>query len=60
MLKQLAYTIISTLVFVLIITTLFSFFGVGFDMYGNYLLWIIALILFYTILPAKIKSVFDQ
>lgn len=60
MLKQLAYTIISTLVFVLIITTMFSFFGVGFDMYGNYLLWIIALILFYTILPAKIKSVFDE
>lgn len=60
MLKQLAYTIISTLVFVLIITTMFSFFGVGFDMYGNYLLWIIALILFYTILPSKIKSVFDE
>jgi hypothetical protein len=39
---------------------MFSFFGVGFDIYGNYLLWIIALILFYTILPTKIKSVFDQ
>lgn len=60
MLKQLAYTIISTLVFVLIITTMFSFFGVGVDVYGNYLLWIIALIFFYTILPTKIKSVFDQ
>lgn len=60
MLKQLAYTIISTLVFVLIVTTMFSFFGVGFDVYGNYLLWIIALILFYTILPTKIKSVFDK
>lgn len=60
MLKQLVYTIISTLVFVLIITTMFSFFGVGVDVYGNYLLWIIALIFFYTILPTKIKSVFDQ
>ena len=36
-----------------VITTLFSFFGIGFDVYGNYLLWFIALAILYSILPEE-------
>jgi len=35
------------------ITTLFAFFGISFDVYGNYLLWFIALAILYIILPKK-------
>jgi len=42
----------------LIITTLFAFFGIGFDVYGNYLLWFIALAILYAILPKKSGTLF--
>uniref|UniRef100_A0A6C0HGB0 Uncharacterized protein n=1 Tax=viral metagenome TaxID=1070528 RepID=A0A6C0HGB0_9ZZZZ len=43
----------------LVITTLFAFFGIGFDIYGNYLLWFIALAILYSILPKESGTLFN-
>jgi hypothetical protein len=47
MIKQLVYTIVITILLTFVITTAFSFFGIGFEIYGNYLLWFIALVVLY-------------
>jgi hypothetical protein len=59
MLKKLVYTLLLTLLLSFIITTAFTFFGIGVEAYGNYLLWMIALALFFSILPGKVASVFN-
>lgn len=59
MIKQLVYTIVITILLTFVITTAFSFFGIGFEIYGNYLLWFIALVMFYSILPKNVDSVFS-
>ena len=48
------FTIFSFIAFILIINAIFmvaNFFGVSFAVYGPYVLWIIALVKFYIILP---------
>ena len=44
----------------IVVTTLFSFFGIGFDLYGNYLLWFITLAILYMILPTKTGTLFQK
>jgi hypothetical protein len=44
----------------IVVTTLFSFFGIGFDLYGNYLLWFITLAILYMILPTKTGTLFQN
>ena len=39
-------------------TVLFGFLGVGFSTYGSYLAWVVALTVFYAVLPARVGSVF--
>lgn len=56
--KRLLYSIIGIALFFMILTSIFSFFGIGFDVYGNYMLWIIAIIIFYTILPQQGSTLF--
>ena len=58
-LATVAYTIISAVTLTLILTTAFSFLGIGFEVYGNYLLWFIALALFFAILPSKGGTLFN-
>lgn len=55
---KIIYTLVTLLLLSIIITTMFSFFGIGFDVYGNYLLWFIALGVFYSILPSETGTVF--
>jgi hypothetical protein len=54
--------IIYTLLFITILTpvavVIFDFFDIRFEVYGNYLLWFIALALFNAILPFKINNIF--
>jgi len=53
-----------TLLFIAILTpvgiVIFDFFDVSFEVYGNYLLWFIALALFNALLPLEIKNIFDS
>jgi hypothetical protein len=55
---QVIYILIGVSIFTTIVTVIFHFIGVEFKTYGNYLLWIIALALFYILLPSNEDSVF--
>ena len=56
--------ILYTLIFISILTpvaiVIFEFFDLKFEVYGNYLLWFIALALFNAILPVKTKNIFGD
>ena len=59
--RQLGYFALSiaTIVgFILAITTAINFLNIGFDVYGSYLLWGIALFIFYWILPSTSGDIF--
>ena len=47
------YMIISIIILVNIVSLFFNFLGVIFSSYGNYLVWFIAVVVFYFILPKK-------
>ena len=53
MLSQILYTIVISVLFIYVTGIAFSFFGIGFEIYGNYMLWLVALILFWSILPTE-------
>jgi hypothetical protein len=58
--KNILILFISVVLSSVVITTLFSFFGIGFDIYGNYLLWFIALAILYAILPKDTGFTFNK
>jgi hypothetical protein len=58
-LATIAYTIVSAVALTFILTTAFSFLGIGFEVYGNYLLWFIALALFFAVLPSRGGTLFN-
>jgi|TARA_R110001599_G_scaffold313914_2_gene521818 hypothetical protein len=58
-LATIAYTIVSAVALTFILTTAFSFMGIGFEVYGNYLLWFIALALFFAVLPSQGGTLFS-
>ena len=61
LLSQILYTILLSWLFIYVTSIAFSFFGIGFEVYGNYLLWIIALVIFWSILPSDMKgSIFSK
>jgi len=41
------------IMFLYVTTTILSFFGLGISSYGAYLFWIIAVVIFFLILPGK-------
>ena len=53
MLNQILYTLIFSVMLIYVSSVAFSFFGIGFEVYGNYMLWIIALAIFSSILPSE-------
>jgi hypothetical protein len=57
-LYKIIYSIIFISITVVAITTICSFFDIGFETYGNYLLWIVSLIIFFALLPSR-PYVFD-
>jgi hypothetical protein len=56
--KKTLMLIVIVVLLSIVIPTLFAFFGIGFDVYGNYLLWFIALAILYSILPKKSGTLF--
>ncbi len=63
-LKTNVYMGISVILLVNIVALLFNFLGVKFSSYGNYLVWFVALVIFYFVLPKKsglffVKKVID-
>jgi len=46
-------TVVTIIVFLVILTSILSFFSIGISYYLIFLAWFIALVLFYYILPSK-------
>lgn len=56
MLQEIIYTLVFSILLIYVSGIAFSFFGIGFEVYGNYMLWFIALALFASILPPTLTS----
>jgi hypothetical protein len=57
-LSNLLYTIVFIVILTPVAMVIFKFFGLTFIDYGNYLLWFIALALFYVVLPSGESNIF--
>lgn len=55
---KIVYILIGIILLTLTTTLTFHFLGIEFAAYGNYLLWLIALAIFYAILPSGDNSIF--
>jgi hypothetical protein len=55
-----ALVIVVAALMVYVAMGMFSFFDVGIDVYGNYVLWGLALVLFSVILPEKVDNIFSK
>lgn len=58
-LKKVLITLASTLFLLSVITQLFAFLDIGLEVYGIYMIWALAAVAFFLILPAKQGSVFE-
>ena len=56
--KTFLYILLSIIILVIVSATIFNFIGVDFSEYGNYLMWIIVLIIFYIVLPKSQSTAF--
>ena len=52
-LTKILYSIIFITLFIISAQTIFQFFDIGFDKYGNFLMWSVALIIFFALLPSR-------
>jgi hypothetical protein len=59
-LMQVIYTIFWTLLVVYITTGAFEFFGIGFDVYGIYMLWYSTLSIMSIFLPSNVGDTFNE
>ena len=55
---KIVLTLVGIYIFILSITSIAKFIGMSTDDYVNYLLWIVALVIFWLILPKNIGSAF--
>ena len=54
------YTILFITITVPVAIVIFDFFDIKFEVYGNYVFWMIALALFNALLPYKSKNIFHD
>jgi len=54
------YTLLFITISIPVAIVIFDFFDIKIEVYGNYLLWFIALALFNAILPVKTKNIFGD
>ena len=52
------YILIGVIIINMLVSLVFNFLGIEFSSYGNYLLWIMALGIFYMVLPSGKDSMF--
>ena len=58
MLKRVLISLVSVWAIVYIANQIFVFFGIGFETYGIYMLWVIAIMLLYSFLPPESGLIF--
>ena len=59
MFSRIAYGVISSITIFYIVGQIMTFFGIGFDVYGIYVLYLIALSLMYGFLPKDVGGMFN-
>jgi hypothetical protein len=52
------YILLGIIVMNMLVSLVFKFLGIEFAVYGNYLLWVVALVIFYAVLPSSGDSIF--
>jgi len=55
---KLVYVLLGAIIMTMLLSLVFNFLGIEFASYGNYLLWFVALAIFYAILPSGNDSLF--
>ncbi len=55
---KILYMLVGIIILTSVTSILFNFFGIEFASYGNYLLWFIALAIFYIVLPSGENNIF--
>lgn len=58
-LTKIIYTIAASVAIVYVTTTLFSFFGIGFETYGIYILFLVGMAILYAMLPETRGGLFS-
>lgn len=58
-LASVIYTLFWTILITYVTTGAFDFFGIGFNIYGVYLLWFICLVILSVFLPERTGIIFD-
>ena len=58
-LTKIIYTIAASAAIVYVLTTLFAFFGIGFETYGIYVLFLVGMSILYAMLPEETGSLFS-
>tara|TARA_Y100000389_G_scaffold149991_1_gene149441 strand:+ start:367 stop:555 length:189 start_codon:yes stop_codon:yes gene_type:complete len=54
------YTIFWTFAIAYVTTGAFGFFGIGFNIYGVYLLWFVCLVMISIFLPVRVGGIFES
>lgn len=52
--------LVGSAILVYISTAILTFFGIGIEMYANYLIWFIAMIILAVLLPKKTGEIFNN
>ncbi len=52
-LSKIIFSFIFIVIFVVSVTNICAFFDIGFESYGNYLLWIVSLMIFFALIPSR-------
>lgn len=58
-LARLLYSIFAGIALIYVLTSIFEFFGIGFESYGVYLFYMLALMLFFSLLPDDRSNFFS-
>lgn len=58
--KQFLYTILFSICIVYVSSAIFSFFGISLAVYGNYMFFILAMLLLYMFLPVNTGKLFTK
>ena len=56
---RLLYSIFAGIALIYVLTSIFAFFGIGFESYGVYLFYILALMMFFSLLPDDRSNFFS-
>ncbi len=59
-LARLMYSLFAGYALIYVMTSIFEFFGIGFESYGVYLFFMLALMLFYSLLPDDRPNFFSK